>query len=72
LDVITLPLRKRTLLPIAAYQASDEYALIKFAAASGAAEVARIVRESLSATFKRAGTDLILTYFAVDVARHGF
>jgi len=59
LDVIALP-RQRTPLPIAAYQVSGEYALIKFAAASGAVEEARMVRESLGA-FKRAGADLILT-----------
>lgn len=64
-------LRQRTLLPIAAYQVSGEYALIKFAAASGAVEEARVVRESFGA-FKRAGVDLILTYFAMDIARHGF
>jgi porphobilinogen synthase len=70
LDVI-VRLRERTLLPIAAYQVSGEYALIKFAAAAGAVEEARVVRESLAA-FKRAGADLILTYFALDVARQGF
>lgn len=70
MDVIAL-LRQRTLLPIAAYQVSGEYALIKFAAASGAVEEARVVRESLGA-FKRAGVDLILTYFAMDIARYGF
>jgi porphobilinogen synthase len=70
LDVIAR-LRERTLLPIAAYQVSGEYALIKFAAAAGAVEEARVVRESLGA-FKRAGADLILTYFAMAVARQGF
>ena len=57
--MIALP-RQRTPLPIAAYQVSGEYALIKFAAASGAVEEARMVRESHGA-FKRAGADLILT-----------
>ena len=52
MDVIAL-LRQRTLLTIAAYQVSGEYALIKFAATSGAAAEARVVRESLGA-FKRA------------------
>jgi porphobilinogen synthase len=70
LDVIAR-LRERTLLPIAAYQVSGEYALIKFAAAAGAVDEARVVRESLG-SFKRAGADLILTYFAMDVARQGF
>jgi len=70
LDVLA-ELRKRTLLPLAAYQASGEYAMIKFAAAAGAIDEAKAVRESLGA-IKRAGADLILTYFAMDLARDGF
>ena len=70
LDAIAL-LRQGTLLPNAACQVSGEYALIKFATAAGAGEEARVVRESLGA-FKRAGLDLILTCFAMAIARHGF
>jgi porphobilinogen synthase len=70
LDVLAR-LRERTLLPLAAYQVSGEYAMIKFAAAAGALDEKRVVRETLGA-FKRAGADLILTYFARDVAREGF
>ena len=70
LDVIAR-LRQQTLLPIAAYQVSGEYAMIKFAAAAGALDEARIVRETLGA-IKRAGADLILSYFARDIARQGF
>jgi porphobilinogen synthase len=70
LDVIA-QVRQQTLLPIAAYQVSGEYAMIKFAAQAGAIDEARVVRESLGA-FKRAGADLILTYFAMDIARQGF
>jgi porphobilinogen synthase len=70
IDVLTR-LREQTLLPIAAYQVSGEYAMIKFAAAAGALDEKRIVRETLG-SFKRAGADLILTYFARDVAREGF
>lgn len=62
LDVLAR-LRERTLLPIAAYQVSGEYAMIKFAAQAGALDENRIVAETLGA-FKRAGADLILTYFA--------
>jgi porphobilinogen synthase len=69
LDVLT-KLRERTLLPIASYQVGGEYAMIKFAAAAGALDEKRVVRETLGA-FKRAGADLILTYFARDVAREG-
>jgi porphobilinogen synthase len=70
LDIIS-QIRQRSLLPLAAYQVSGEYAMIKFAAQAGAIDEARVVRESLGA-IKRAGADLILTYFAMDIAREGF
>ncbi len=70
LDVLAA-VRQRTLLPLAAYQVSGEYAMIKFAAQAGAIDEARVVREALGA-FKRAGADLIMTYFAMDIARQGF
>jgi porphobilinogen synthase len=70
LDVLAR-LRERTLLPLAVYQVSGEYAMIKFAAAAGAVNEEVIVRETLGA-FKRAGADLILSYFARDVIREGF
>jgi porphobilinogen synthase len=70
LDVLAR-LRERTLLPIAVYQVSGEYAMIKFAAAAGAINEQVIVRETLGA-FKRAGADLILSYFAREVIREGF
>jgi len=70
LDVLT-NIRQRSLLPLAAYQVSGEYAMIKFAAAAGAIDEDRVVRETL-ASLKRAGADLILTYFAMDIARQGF
>src|SRR6202012_5549620 len=67
LDVLS-QIRQRSLLPLAAYQVSGEYAMIKFAALAGAIDEHRVVRESLGA-IKRAGADLILTYFAMDIAR---
>jgi porphobilinogen synthase len=67
LDVLAR-LREHTLLPLAVYQVSGEYAMIKFASAAGALDEKRIVAETLGA-FKRAGADLILTYFARDVVR---
>jgi porphobilinogen synthase len=70
LDVLSR-IRERSLLPLAVYQVSGEYAMIKFAAQAGAIDEARVVRETLGA-FKRAGADLILSYFAMDIARHGF
>jgi porphobilinogen synthase len=54
--------------PVAAYQVSGEYAMIKAAARNGWLEEERVVLESLTA-IRRAGADMILTYFAKDVAR---
>ncbi len=54
--------------PVAAYNVSGEYAMVKAAAARGWLEERRIVLEILTA-LKRAGADLILTYHALDVAR---
>ncbi len=70
LDIIT-KVRAASLLPVAAYQVSGEYAMIKFAAQAGAIDEKRAVRETLGA-IKRAGADLILTYFAMDIAKDGF
>lgn len=64
LDILT-KIRQESLLPLAVYQVSGEYAMIKFAAQAGAIDEKRVVRETLGA-FKRAGADLILTYFARD------
>ena len=54
--------------PLAAYNVSGEYAMIKAAAANGWVDERRIVLETLTG-FKRAGADMILTYHALDVAR---
>ncbi|MCP9470637.1 MAG: porphobilinogen synthase [Nitrospira sp.] len=67
LDVIA-DARSRTLLPIAAYQVSGEYSMIKAAAQAGWLDESRAILESLVA-IKRAGADLILTYFAKDAVR---
>ena len=55
-------------MPTAAYQVSGEYSIIKAAAEKGWVDEDRIVMESLVG-LKRAGADLILTYFAKDAAR---
>ena len=55
-------------LPTAAYQVSGEYAMIKAAGEKGWVDEKRVALESLVG-LKRAGADLILTYFAMDVAR---
>jgi len=54
--------------PTAAYQVSGEYCLIKAAGANGWIDEQRVARESLTG-IKRAGADIILTYFAKDAAR---
>jgi len=58
--------------PVAAYNVSGEYSMIKAAAKNGWIDERRIVLELLL-SIKRAGADMILTYFAKDVARelHG-
>ncbi len=66
LDIIR-ELRNTTRLPVAAYQVSGEYAQIHAAARLGWLDLARCRDESLLA-IKRAGADMILTYFAKDVA----
>ena len=66
LDIVR-ELRGRTELPIGAYQVSGEYAMIKFAALAGAIDEEKVVLESLG-SIKRAGADLIFSYFALDLA----
>jgi porphobilinogen synthase len=67
LDIIARA-RQRTLLPIAAYQVSGEYSMIKAAAKAGWLDESRAMVESLLA-IKRAGADVILSYFAKDAVR---
>jgi porphobilinogen synthase len=54
--------------PIACYNVSGEYAMIKAAAANGWIDEERVMMESLL-SMKRAGADIIITYFAKDVAK---
>ena len=62
LDVI-LRVRESTTLPVAAYQVSGEYAMLEAAIARGWLDEKKAVLESLTA-IRRAGADLVLTYFA--------
>lgn len=55
-------------LPVATYNVSGEYAMIKAAAAQGLVDEERIVLETLTG-MKRAGSDIIITYHALDAAR---
>jgi len=66
LDVIAAA-RAHTPLPVAAYQVSGEYSMIKAAGKAGWLDESRAMLESMLA-IKRAGADLILTYFAKDAA----
>lgn len=67
LDVIAAA-RARTSLPIAAYQVSGEYAMIHAAGERGWMDVEAAMFETLT-SIKRAGADMILTYFALEMAR---
>jgi len=66
LDIIRR-LRDSSHLPVAAYNVSGEYAMIKAAAKQGWIDEKSLILETLI-SMKRAGADLILTYFALDVA----
>jgi porphobilinogen synthase len=67
LDVIAA-VRSLTRLPLAAYNVSGEYAMVKAAAATGAIDERAIVLEILTG-IRRAGADMIITYHAEDAAR---
>lgn len=67
MDVICR-VKEATNLPVAAYNVSGEYAMVKAAALNGWIDEERVVMETLLG-FKRAGADLILTYHAKDAAR---
>ena len=67
LDIIS-KLRDEFDLPIAAYHVSGEYAMIKAAAEKGWIDGERVMQETLL-SIKRAGADIIITYFAKDMAR---
>ena len=67
LDIIRL-LKDNSSLPIAAYNVSGEYSMIKAAAQKGWLDGERVMKETLL-SIKRAGADVILTYFAKEFAR---
>ena len=66
LDVVAA-VRAAVDLPVAAYQVSGEYAMVEAAAANGWIDRDRIITETLTA-IRRAGADMILTYWAAEVA----
>lgn len=67
LDVVA-EVRKKISLPVAVYNVSGEYAMVKAAAANGWIDYKKIVMENLTA-MKRAGADVIISYHALDVAQ---
>ena len=66
LDIVS-KVREKINQPVAVYNVSGEYAMVKAAAANGWIDEKRIVLESLTA-MKRAGADIIITYHALDAA----
>ncbi len=60
--------KEATNLPVAAYNVSGEYSMVKAAALNGWVDEEKVVMETMT-SFKRSGADLILTYHAKDVAR---
>ena len=67
LDIIRA-VRERFDLPLAAYHVSGEYAMIKAAAARGWIDEQRVMLETLT-SIRRAGADIIITYYAAEAAR---
>ena len=67
LDIIS-EIREKVNLPIAAYNVSGEYSMIKAASKMGWLDEEKVVYETLVA-IKRAGADIIITYFAKDIAK---
>jgi porphobilinogen synthase len=67
LDIIRR-VRDSVHVPVAAYQVSGEYAMVEAAAAQGWVDRGRIIDETLT-SIRRAGADIILTYWATEVAR---
>jgi porphobilinogen synthase len=67
LDVLRR-VRERVDVPLAAYNVSGEYSMVKAASLAGMVDEASVVREVLTA-IKRAGADLIVTYHAPDALR---
>jgi porphobilinogen synthase len=67
LDIIRR-VKERFGVPVAAYNVSGEFAMVKAAAAKGWIDERRVAMEILTG-IKRAGADMILTYFAPEAAR---
>lgn len=66
LDIVR-DIRERTLLPLAVYNVSGEYAMLKFAQKNHLIDYERVLLETMIG-FKRAGADIIITYHAKEIA----
>ena len=66
LDIVRR-VKDATRMPVAAYNVSGEYAMLKAAASAGWVDERAVVLESLTA-IRRAGADIVITYHAKDVA----
>jgi porphobilinogen synthase len=67
MDIIR-DIRERTLLPLAVYNVSGEYAMLKMAGKAGLIDYDKVMMETLLG-FKRAGADIIITYHAKEAAK---
>ncbi|MCI5968858.1 porphobilinogen synthase [Helicobacter sp.] len=67
LDIVR-DIRERSLLPLAVYNVSGEYAMLKFAQKAGLIDYERVLIETMLC-FKRAGADIIITYHAKEIAK---
>ena len=70
LDIIT-EVREQTNLPLACYNVSGEYSMVKIAAKNGLVDERSLVMENMYA-FARAGADIIITYHARDIVEKGW
>ena len=59
---------ENTVLPLCAYSVSGEYSMMKAAAINGWIDEKKLVMETMTA-IKRAGAKIIITYYALDIAR---
>ena len=67
LDIIR-DIKENTRLPLAIYNVSGEYAMLKYAGEKGLIDYDRVLMETMIA-FKRAGADIIISYHAKEVAK---
>lgn len=66
LDIVR-DIREHTLLPLAVYNVSGEYAMLKYAQKAGIIDYERVLMETLT-SFKRAGADIIISYHTKEIA----